>query len=912
MAFPVTPLDLKVELSLASVWTDITSYVYTRDAIAIDRGRPDESSTSDASTCRLTVNNRDGRFSPRNPTGPYYGTIGRNTPVRVSVRLGTTRLTGVGTASTPDSAGLSITGDLDLRFDGRLPSWDPNQVLMAKYGAAGQRSYQLSMDSVGRVVLTWSANGTATFTATSTLLVPRACGRQAVRATIDVDNGAAGRTITFYTAPTMAGTWVQLGDPVVQAGTTSIFDSTASLTVSCIASWELYSAQVYQGIAGTVRANPDFSIQAEAAGSFADAAGNTWTIPAGLTITNRRVRFSGEVSTWPSRWGLDGADVWASVVGSGIQRRISQGATPLQSSLRRGVGQTASVVSYWPLEDLAGSTSFATTISGAAAMTYTGAPDIGSDDSFDGSAALPNLNSASFSGTVPAATPGTIQARCVWKIPAGGEPNNAVIMRVYTTGTVDHWDLLYTTGGGGTVWIQGLSAAGAVLCGPLFTHTGINGTRMQASMNITTVGADVQFQLVTVNIDVDAGLQNTGTLAAATVGMATRVVMNANLAAVLADTVVGHPHTLSVITANQYILENYVRAWVPEAAGRRVQRLCTEEGIPFTAYGILGPAAPTSHAELLGLQGMGAQSATTVLDVVTDAAFADGGFLMETREVFALGYRTRESLYNQAADLALTYASLAELEPVDDDQQTRNDITTTRAGGSSARRSLATGALSTQAPPNGVGVYAEDVTINIELDNDLFQQASWRLNLGTVDETRYPRLTLDLATAAFAGNTAQTSAALDLDQGDRFTVTGLPAWLPPDMVSLLAQGFREELTPYGYQIEISATPESPYRVLEVDSATYGRLDALASTLNASITTSATSVVVTGDLWITTADRPGDFPFDIVVGGEAMTVSACTGATSPQTFTVTRSVNGVVKAHSAGAAVHVRQPVVLAL
>jgi len=37
---------------------------------------------------------------------------------------------------------------------------------------------------------------------------------------------------------------------------------------------------------------------------------------------------------------------------------------------------------------------------------------------------------------------------------------------------------------------------------------------------------------------------------------------------------------------------------------------------------------------------------------------------------------------------------------------------------------------------------------------------------------------------------------------------------------------------------------------------------------------------------------------VVVGGERITFTAVTGASSPQTVTMTRSVNGVVKAHTA--------------
>jgi hypothetical protein len=44
----------------------------------------------------------------------------------------------------------------------------------------------------------------------------------------------------------------------------------------------------------------------------------------------------------------------------------------------------------------------------------------------------------------------------------------------------------------------------------------------------------------------------------------------------------------------------------------------------------------------------------------------------------------------------------------------------------------------------------------------------------------------------------------------------------------------------------------------------------------------------------------------------MTVTACTGTSSPQSFTVTVRFNGIVKAHAAGAAVARWRPSVLAL
>ncbi len=79
------PIGLTVEIYLGDGWWEnITPYVYYRDRVRISRGRRDETSRIQPQTCQLTINNRDGRFSPRNATGPYYGKIGRNTLLRVS------------------------------------------------------------------------------------------------------------------------------------------------------------------------------------------------------------------------------------------------------------------------------------------------------------------------------------------------------------------------------------------------------------------------------------------------------------------------------------------------------------------------------------------------------------------------------------------------------------------------------------------------------------------------------------------------------------------------------------------------------------------------------------------------------------------------------------------------------------
>jgi hypothetical protein len=198
-------------------------------------------------------------------------------------------------ASTPDVAALDIVGDIDLRADVRLANWVPGaaMALVAKYDSTGnQRSYNLTLSSTGTLQMLWSTAGSANIIKDSTANpTPAADGRLAVRATLDVDNGAAGNTVTFYTAPTIDGPWTQLGATVVTAGVTSIFSSTSDLYVgarnlgaSDVMVGEFFAAEVYDGIGGSVVANPDFSAQPPGTTSFVDGAGRTWNIEGAAAI----------------------------------------------------------------------------------------------------------------------------------------------------------------------------------------------------------------------------------------------------------------------------------------------------------------------------------------------------------------------------------------------------------------------------------------------------------------------------------------------------------------------------------------------------------------------------------------------------------------------------------------------------
>jgi hypothetical protein len=113
---------------------------------------------------------------------------------------------------------------------------------------------------------------------------------------------------------------------------------------------------------------------------------------------------------------------------------------------------------------------------------------------------------------------------------------------------------------------------------------------------------------------------------------------------------------------------------------------------------------------------------------------------------------------------------LSAIEPVDDDQQLRNDITVRRKDGSSARAIETSGPLSVAAPPAGVGRYDVEVELNLENDLTLADRAGWLLHLGTGDETATRR-----AASTWPG--ATSSARTPLRRSPFRISTWATAWL---------------------------------------------------------------------------------------------------------------------------------------
>jgi hypothetical protein len=256
------------------------------------------------------------------------------------------------------------------------------------------------------------------------------------------------------------------------------------------------------------------------------------------------------------------------------------------------------------------------------------------------------------------------------------------------------------------------------------------------------------------------------------------------------------------------------------------------------------------------------------------------------------------------------------LDPVDDDRYTRNDVTATRPRGSFSQQTLDEGALSTQAPPNGVGRYDDSVTVNVESDDQLGSQAMWRVHLGTVDEPRYPEISVNLRHPSFTESIERMNGALAVDIGQRINIENPPAWMAPDTIGLLVEGYTEVIGVVEHDITYTTSPYTPHNVASLDDEFFGHVDTEGCSTNGAINSTSTVLNVLTDVgatrWIDSATYPDDFPFDIWVGGEVMRVNACVGTALSQTFDVTRSINGVVKSHASGTRLSLAYPAVIGL
>lgn len=601
------------------------------------------------------------------------------------------------------------------------------------------------------------------------------------------------------------------------------------------------------------------------------------TVDAGSGVKTRVEMF---VNSWPTRWSDQSTnDCTVTIECAGILRRLGQGSV-LKSALRRATLQT-SPAAYWPMEDESSAAAIASAISSVGTMLIsTTGVTLASDSAMAGSDSLPAFTSGEV-GTLLAGSVPTLTSTGFWAISTWARfPTDVVtdtFMRIadisVTGSTEDYWEISAygTTSGVPAFQASSSEGSGIFLDGATGfpTPAPYDGDWHNVQVWATQNGSNIDAALY-----VDGNLEATSSTAG-TIGQPVVIDHRPRSTGTAAAVECAIGHT-SVHTTSTGLTDLYDAGigHVGEMAHERGARLCAEEGVPFVSL------ASTSVS--LGPQGIG-----TLLSILRECETVDMGVLYETG--WGLGYQATSERYNATVAFTLDFAlnHLTETpEPADDDLVVRNRWTVSRPDGSEYTTEQDVGPMRTGA--GGPGVYDDQLSANVETDTQLRHQAGWRVHLGTVDEDRWPRLDFNLAR-----NPELIDTWTALPYGARMNLLNPLTGLAPDTIDAFIEGHREQFTSKTWIAGLMTAPASPYEVQVVADTTgnRGRVDAANSTLAADATDVATTISVASPsaLW-----RTGTVSFDINVAGERMTVTDISGGSSPQTFTVTRSVNGVVK------------------
>lgn len=891
---PSLPPPVWAELFYDGQMNDITDDLLTQDAVTATRGRSSERDSAGPSQGSLSLLNTNAKYSRRNPNSDLFGKVGLNTPIRYgydTVGSVWAVATGAQTSylSTPSSASYNITGDLDVRAEIAAESWTTGVVAIAnRYDTTtNNRGWTLQTTASGAPELYWSTDGTTPTIATATAFLPAHAGQRiALRATLDVANDDGVYEVRFYTGLDAGSDdgddWKLLGDPVIGSTSTSVNDPARQIEFGARSTaaipgvnGRLFRFQLRGGIGGTVLLDVDTSLAEEGDTTFQDANGVTWTANS-VTFTRQHVRFHGEVPDWTPLRDKSGNFKTVSIAPAGISRRLSAGTKVLRSPMFREMSNPArqNVIAYWPMEDGSDALSVASGLVSGRPGTFSGDVSLAADStSWLSSDPLPTFRTGKMTLPVGSYTDtGEMSLRFLLAVPSGGVTANGVMARLTTTGTVRTWELGIRTDG--SLRVIAYDSDGASLADNIIGFT-VNGTTSAITFEVSVSGSTVTRRLLVTPFtpgltvqDVIQPVASVGTVTGTSVGRVTTLQLGDG-SADLGGIVMGHPAIVDD-------LDGYANTsaatlgWNGEPARHRLLRLADEENVPLS----VAMADAT-------LPRMGVQQSSTFIDLIRQAETVDQGILFERRDGTELAYRAAGTLINQQPVLTLDFEDgiFDDIRPKDDDRAAFNAMTAKRITGSEFTYELTEGANSTQDPPDGIGYYGTSVDLSLADDDDLPDQAAWRVHVATVDQMRYPVITLNLANE-------RTFALLDdilrADIGDKIRLTNLPPDYSVDDVDLLVWGTSDAPSPDGWPVSFVCVPAEPWTVGIIDSLLYGRADTDGSELTAAADTTQTGVGVltTGEnRWVWSAAFPSEFPFDVQAGGETMTVTAIASAFS---------------------------------
>lgn len=627
-------------------------------------------------------------------------------------------------------------------------------------------------------------------------------------------------------------------------------------------------------------------------------------------------RYFGYINDWPTTWADEsGTDAFVTIQCTGVMGRLAVGQvlrSPVYRSISGYTPGSLKPIAYWPMEDGANSSQFASAIPGVAAVPPIGTVTYAANSDLPGSGALPTL-AAGTTVTFPIpsyAITNAWVAHLVVNV-ASDPVTDTVLASVITggEGTVVQYDLLIRPSSA-TLMLRGYDSTGASL---VATELPLDGSGPANPLPADFYGNSWSVRICE-KINESAPTEILGVVFLSG--------SDSDTVAQSAISVTATPSTASIVKLWSYAATNGIAfghvglhadaafiaagsvttdvlasvgslgGWAGEQAHERVKRLCREEGI--TAQALAGSSAA-----------MGPQGSGTLLAELRACEAADQGFLSEYQ--FGVAFQALSERYNAPVvfDLDFDLGHIAGVPvPADNTQRLVNRFTSSRSGGSSATAEKQDGPLGTGKS----GVFEGSASANVETDNQLQPHAGWKVWLGTVSEVRWPQLGIRLHRSPDL-----IPGWLSMALGKRINVANPPSPLPSATIDAVLEGYSERWDEVSWVAALNTSPASPYDVgIAGDSTTPASwlASGVDTQLAAELASGATSMSVTidGPLFSTSAADLDYSPLSLRLGGEIVAVSAIAGGSSPQTFTVTRTL---AKTHPAGTPVEVYHPLIAA-
>jgi hypothetical protein len=839
------PPEITGEILVDGIWQRVP--MRTTPPITITRGQSAEGGQAQPGKARVRINNRDGTYSPRNPRSPLYGRIGRNTPFQVRVGDLPTPpdpvVTDVFDRTETDGWGDADSGQTWTHFGGAAEDYSVSDgaarisvdVLDAFFQSVlddatvgdFDATYALSVDTAPADVVSEEAILGSFFGR----VTAARDGAYMVNVGLRVDTGVpgGGRRVAVNINRLDAGDITVLCRQRPVPGLVYALDvplrvrvrmDGPDIRVRVWADGESEPAAWHAQVHDETYTSGDVGLYAMI--TAADTA-----LPVTVSFTDLEVRplvqdtgvvrLAGEVPAWPPRRSL-GKDRWSPIAPAGVLRRLGKGQRPVKSVMRRQI-PSLFPLGYWPLEPDA---RLGSGVPYGQRLTRADLDYDHMDATLPGSDALPAVGPGARIISAPVASEGLTS----WNVslmfrfaetdfPAAGEhrilrfttAGSAALIWVVTAGIV--------SGGNRGLRLTLYDADSTELDTAVATHDGAlaaGGPGLLDAWRVLRivaeqVGADVAWRVDW--LDLDASTWGSGgTLAGSSVGSPYQI--NTAIGAGVTRMHLGHLGVWGTRFTTGYshaptlpeLGSNAPAAGMPGQPARDfLDRLAASEGMPLT---ITGPA----------LERLGPYPPGTALGLARQVQQTEMGLLTEDRAGLRLVYRARETLYNQTPALIIDWSSglvSDPVEPTDDDKPVVNRVIARRRGGSEVVRELTEGPLSVRPHPDGAGDYGAVADTIVAEDEQLPGQAGWRLHLGTADELRWTKLTLDLANERVRPLIDQI---LQVGEGDIIRITHPPDDLPPGPIDIMVLGYTETLGAYRWTITFNGAPASPWTVAQ--------------------------------------------------------------------------------------------------